>query len=63
MAPCLPATCPRGACQASGLKSVGTMTCPSGGCQPLQVALDTWGEVSFNYSATDTPDVVATPTA
>ena len=32
-----PAACPRGACQASGLKSVGTMTCPPGGCQPLQV--------------------------
>jgi len=32
-------------------------------CQPLQVALDTWGEVTFNYDSTDTPDVVATPTA
>jgi ribulose-bisphosphate carboxylase large chain len=32
-------------------------------CQPLQVALDTWGEVTFNYESTDTPDVVATPTA
>ncbi len=32
-------------------------------CQPLQVALDTWGEVTFNYEPTDTPDVVATPTA
>src|SRR5690349_6270813 len=31
-------------------------------CQPLQVALDTWGEVTFNYESTDTPDVVATPT-
>jgi ribulose-bisphosphate carboxylase large chain len=29
--------------------------------QELQVALDTWGEVSFNYEPTDTPDVVATP--
>jgi ribulose-bisphosphate carboxylase large chain len=32
-------------------------------CQPLQVALDTWGEITFNYESTDTPDVVATPTA
>src|SRR5262252_5848591 len=32
-------------------------------CQPLRVALDTWGEVTFNYEPTDTPDVVATPTA
>jgi ribulose-bisphosphate carboxylase large chain len=32
-------------------------------CQPLQVALDTWGEITFNYTSTDTPDVVATPTA
>jgi ribulose-bisphosphate carboxylase large chain len=30
-------------------------------CQPLQVALDTWGEITFNYESTDTPDVVATP--
>jgi len=29
----------------------------------LQVALDTWGDVSFNYESTDTPDVLATPTA
>jgi ribulose-bisphosphate carboxylase large chain len=27
----------------------------------LQVALDTWGDISFNYESTDTPDVVATP--
>jgi len=32
-------------------------------CAPLQVALDTWGEISFNYESTDTPDVVATPTS
>src|SRR6266516_4475385 len=31
-------------------------------CQPLQVALDTWGEITFNYESTDTPDVVVTPT-
>ncbi len=28
----------------------------------LEVALSTWGEVSFTYESTDTPDVVATPT-
>jgi ribulose-bisphosphate carboxylase large chain len=32
-------------------------------CAPLQVALDTWGDISFNYESTDTPDVVATPTS
>lgn len=32
-------------------------------CPPLQVALDTWGEISFNYESTDTPDAVATATA
>ena len=29
----------------------------------LQTALDTWGDISFNYESTDTPDVVATPTS
>jgi ribulose-bisphosphate carboxylase large chain len=29
-------------------------------CQPLQTALDTWGEISFNYESTDTPDVLPT---
>jgi ribulose-bisphosphate carboxylase large chain len=28
----------------------------------LDVALSTWGDVTFNYESTDTPDVVATPT-
>jgi ribulose-bisphosphate carboxylase large chain len=28
----------------------------------LDVALATWGDVTFNYASTDTPDVVATPT-
>ncbi len=28
----------------------------------LRAALDVWGEISFNYESTDTPDVVATPT-
>ena len=32
-------------------------------CPELQAALDTWGDISFNYESTDTPDVVATPTA
>jgi ribulose-bisphosphate carboxylase large chain len=27
----------------------------------LQLALDTWGEVTFNYESTDTPDVMVTP--
>lgn len=29
----------------------------------LQQALDTWGEISFNYESTDTPDVTPTPTS
>jgi len=29
-------------------------------CAPLQVALDTWGDISFNYESTDTPDVLPT---
>ena len=32
-------------------------------CPELQVALDTWGDISFNYESTDTPDVVATPSS
>ncbi|HKR36349.1 MAG TPA: RuBisCO large subunit C-terminal-like domain-containing protein, partial [Steroidobacteraceae bacterium] len=32
-------------------------------CTPLKAALDTWGEVTFNYSSTDTPDFIPTPTA
>jgi ribulose-bisphosphate carboxylase large chain len=27
----------------------------------LQAAIDTWGDVTFNYDSTDTPDVVVTP--
>ncbi len=30
--------------------------------RPLDVALATWGDITFNYESTDTPDVVATPT-
>jgi ribulose-bisphosphate carboxylase large chain len=32
-------------------------------CSPLQQALDTWGEISFNYASTDTSDYTATETA
>jgi ribulose-bisphosphate carboxylase large chain len=33
------------------------------GCTPLRAALDTWGDITFNYESTDTPDFVpvATP--
>ena len=30
-------------------------------CQPLRQALDTWGDVTFSYEPTDTPDAVVTP--
>ena len=30
-------------------------------CPELQQALDTWGDITFNYESTDTPDVLATP--
>ena len=32
-------------------------------CTPLKAALDTWGDVTFDYASTDTPDYVPTPTA
>jgi len=32
-------------------------------CKPLRAALDTWGEVSFDYASTDTLDAVPTPTS
>ena len=32
-------------------------------CEPLKAALDTWGEITFNYASTDTPDFIPTPTA
>lgn len=32
-------------------------------CKPLAQALETWKDVSFNYTSTDTPDFVATATA
>jgi ribulose-bisphosphate carboxylase large chain len=31
-------------------------------CRALDVAIATWGDISFNYESTDVPDVVATPT-
>ena len=30
-------------------------------CGPLKAALDTWGDISFNYQSTDSSDYVATP--
>ena len=32
-------------------------------CSPLQQALDTWGDISFNYAPTDTSDTTATAAA
>ena len=32
------------------------------GCSPLQKALDTWKDITFNYESTDTPDFVAVET-
>jgi len=29
-------------------------------CTPLAAALDTWGDISFNYTSTDTSDYVPT---
>jgi ribulose-bisphosphate carboxylase large chain len=29
-------------------------------CGPLKAALDTWGEISFNYTPTDTSDYAVT---
>jgi ribulose-bisphosphate carboxylase large chain len=31
-------------------------------CVPLEAALSTWGDVTFDYTSTDTPDAVATAT-
>ncbi|MGA0543378.1 form I ribulose bisphosphate carboxylase large subunit [Neotabrizicola sp. VNH66] len=30
-------------------------------CKPLEAALDTWGNITFNYTSTDTSDFVPTP--
>jgi ribulose-bisphosphate carboxylase large chain len=32
-------------------------------CLPLKQALETWGDVTFDYTSTDTPDFVPTATA
>ncbi len=32
-------------------------------CQPLRAALDTWGDITFEYTSTDTSDFVSTTTA
>jgi ribulose-bisphosphate carboxylase large chain len=32
-------------------------------CSPLAAALELWGEITFNYTPTDTSDFVPTPTA
>jgi ribulose-bisphosphate carboxylase large chain len=32
-------------------------------CTPLKQALDTWGDISFNYTSTDTSDYAVSPTA
>ncbi len=32
-------------------------------CAPLKAALDVWGDITFNYESTDTPDFVPTPSA
>jgi ribulose-bisphosphate carboxylase large chain len=32
-------------------------------CKPVEAALDTWGNISFNYASTDTSDFVPTPAA
>jgi ribulose-bisphosphate carboxylase large chain len=32
-------------------------------CQPLRAALDTWGDVTFEYTSTDTSDFVPTAVA
>ena len=32
-------------------------------CTPLKQALDTWGDISFNYTSTDTSDYAVQPSA
>ena len=30
-------------------------------CKPLEAALDVWGDITFNYTSTDTSDFAPTP--
>jgi ribulose-bisphosphate carboxylase large chain len=30
-------------------------------CAPLRAALDTWGDITFNYQSTDSSDYAVTP--
>jgi ribulose-bisphosphate carboxylase large chain len=39
------------------------LTAAARDCPPLRAALDVWGEITFNYESTDTPDFIPTPTA
>ena len=32
-------------------------------CRELTVAMDTWGDITFDYTSTDAPDVTPTPTS
>ena len=32
-------------------------------CSPLKAAIETWGDISFNYESTDTADFTPTATA
>jgi ribulose-bisphosphate carboxylase large chain len=47
-------------CLAEGLDILRTAAKRS---RELDMALSTWGDVTFNYESTDTPDVVVTPTS
>ena len=44
----------------SGTKARRSWRRPRRWCQPLQAALDTWGDVTFNYTSTDTRRLRAT---
>ena len=38
------------------------LTAAARSCAPLKAALDVWGDVTFDYASTDTPDFVPTAT-
>ena len=44
-------------------KSADILVAAARHCAPLKAALDTWGEVTFDYASTDTLDTVPTPTS